>query len=141
LDTYYDEHLPESSIEILGHSAAGATYRHDAHRAPLDDARIFVKHKSASDIISFEQLSEGELQLLTVLGLLRITRQDHCLFLLDEPDTHLNPIWKLRYFDRIDEAMRQDDSETVRKLPLSRPRSLNCGHAARRVSPTKSRAV
>ena len=26
---------PESSIEILGHSVAGVTYRHYAHRAPL----------------------------------------------------------------------------------------------------------
>ena len=33
--TYYDEHLPESSIEILGHSVAGVTYRHYAHRSPL----------------------------------------------------------------------------------------------------------
>jgi hypothetical protein len=33
--TYYDEHVPESSIEILGHSAGGITYRHYAHRAPL----------------------------------------------------------------------------------------------------------
>ena len=33
--TYYDEHMPESSIEILGHSVGGMTYRHYAHRAPL----------------------------------------------------------------------------------------------------------
>jgi integrase len=33
--TYYDEHMHESSIEILGHSVAGITYRHYAHRAPL----------------------------------------------------------------------------------------------------------
>jgi integrase len=33
--TYYDEHVPESSIEILGHSVSGITYRHYAHRAPL----------------------------------------------------------------------------------------------------------
>jgi len=33
--TYYDEHVPESSIEILGHSVAGITYRHYAHRGPL----------------------------------------------------------------------------------------------------------
>lgn len=33
--TYYDEHVPESSIEILGHSVGGVTYRHYAHRAPL----------------------------------------------------------------------------------------------------------
>jgi integrase len=33
--TYYDEHIPESSVEILGHSVGGITYRHYAHRAPL----------------------------------------------------------------------------------------------------------
>ncbi len=33
--TYYDEHVPESSIEILGHAVGGITYRHYAHRAPL----------------------------------------------------------------------------------------------------------
>ncbi len=33
--TFYDEHIPESSVEILGHSAGGVTYRHYAHRAPL----------------------------------------------------------------------------------------------------------
>jgi integrase len=33
--TYHDEHVPESSIEILGHSVGGITYRHYAHRAPL----------------------------------------------------------------------------------------------------------
>ena len=33
--TFYDEHVPESSIEILGHSVGGITYRHYAHRTPL----------------------------------------------------------------------------------------------------------
>ena len=33
--TYYDEHVNESSVEILGHSVDGITYRHYAHRAAL----------------------------------------------------------------------------------------------------------
>jgi len=33
--TYYDEHMPESSIEIHGHSVGGVTYQHYAHRDPL----------------------------------------------------------------------------------------------------------
>ena len=33
--TYHDEHVPESSVEILGHSVGGITYRHDARRVPL----------------------------------------------------------------------------------------------------------
>ena len=43
--TYYDEHMPESSIEILGHSVGGVTYRHYAHRAPL----AFNKLKSLTE--------------------------------------------------------------------------------------------
>ena len=35
--TYYDDHVPESSIEILGHSVSGITYRHYAHRGPLGE--------------------------------------------------------------------------------------------------------
>lgn len=79
----------------------------------IDEVHINVKHKDAEGNISFDQLSEGELQLLTVLGLMRITSQDHCLFLLDEPDTHLNPIWKLRYFDEIERVIRKNAAQTV----------------------------
>ena len=69
----------------------------------IEEVRITVKKRDEhGGKVSFTQLSEGELQMLTVLGLMRITREDHCLFLLDEPDTHLNPIWKLRYFDDIE---------------------------------------
>ena len=79
----------------------------------IDEVRITVKHKNINGHITFNQLSEGELQLLTVLGLMRITSQDHCLFLLDEPDTHLNPIWKLRYFDEIEKVIRPDENNTI----------------------------
>ncbi|MEO5332470.1 MAG: AAA family ATPase [Magnetococcus sp. YQC-5] len=78
----------------------------------IDEVRITVKHRDAQGNICFDKLSEGELQLFTVLGLMRITSQDHCLFLLDEPDTHLNPIWKLRYFDDIERVI-QPDSEAI----------------------------
>ena len=33
--TYHDANVPESSVEILGHSVGGITYWHYAHRAPL----------------------------------------------------------------------------------------------------------
>ena len=44
--TYYDEHVPESSIEILGHSFGGVTYRHYAHRAPLAFRAIMRRHRA-----------------------------------------------------------------------------------------------
>lgn len=80
----------------------------------LEEVRITIKKREESvGNVSFTQLSEGELQMLTVLGLMRITHQDHCLFLLDEPDTHLNPLWKLRYFDDINRMIEPRAGETL----------------------------
>jgi predicted ATPase len=51
--------------------------------------------------VSFADLSDGERQLLMALGLIRISTGKRALFLLDEPDTHLNPHWQLTYLDLI----------------------------------------
>ncbi|MDX1998438.1 MAG: AAA family ATPase [Thermoanaerobaculia bacterium] len=63
------------------------------------DVRVRVKRAGAS--IVFSELSEGEQQLLTVVGLMQFTRHEESLFLLDEPDTHLNPHWKLKYLEEL----------------------------------------
>jgi predicted ATPase len=65
----------------------------------LHAVRIRFRIKNSDRSLTFIDLSEGEQQLLTVLGLLRFTNQDESLFLLDEPDTHLNPAWCLDYLD------------------------------------------
>lgn len=93
--------------ELVGGTDSFFRYAEGAYIGDLiDEVRITVKKRDEhGGKVSFTQLSEGELQMLTVLGLMRITREDHCLFLLDEPDTHLNPIWKLRYFDDIESVL------------------------------------
>jgi len=63
----------------------------------VDEVRIKVKLRKTEGTVTFRELSEGEQQLLTVLGLLRFTAEDESLFLLDEPDTHLNPKWSVEY--------------------------------------------
>jgi predicted ATPase len=100
--------------ELVGTPQSFFRYAEGAYIGDLiDEVRITVKKKDEhGGKVSFTQLSEGELQMLTVLGLMRITSEDHCLFLLDEPDTHLNPIWKLRYFDDIEEVLKPK-SETA----------------------------
>jgi len=104
-----DKDSLEKLGELVGPPEIFFRYAEGAYIGDLiDEVRITVKHKDSNGAISFNQLSEGELQLLTVLGLMRITSQDHCLFLLDEPDTHLNPIWKLRYFDEIKKVIQTD---------------------------------
>lgn len=63
----------------------------------IEEVRIRVRLKKNDGSVTFRELSEGEQQLLTVLGLLRFTTEDESLFLLDEPDTHLNPRWSVDY--------------------------------------------
>ncbi len=63
----------------------------------IDEIRINVRVKRNDAPITFAELSEGERQLLTVLGLMRFTAGEESLFLLDEPDTHLNPRWSVDY--------------------------------------------
>lgn len=79
----------------------------------IDEVRINVKHRDVADNLNFSQLSEGEQQLLTVLGLMRFTREDESLFLLDEPDTHLNPLWKRQYFDEIERVVQLQGETSI----------------------------
>lgn len=62
----------------------------------ISEVRVRVKIREGG-VLSFRELSEGEQQLLTVLGLLKFTGGKDSLFLLDEPDTHLNPAWTVKY--------------------------------------------
>ncbi|MGY6451958.1 AAA family ATPase [Vibrio parahaemolyticus] len=71
--------------------------------------RVKVKDKNGTEeLLTFRELSEGEQQLITVLGLLRFTRDDESLFLLDEPDTHLNPAWSMEYLDFLQDVAGLD---------------------------------
>lgn len=68
----------------------------------IQEVRVKVKKVNIHGDITFKELSEGEQQLLTVLGLLRFTKEAESLILLDEPDTHLNPLWKWRYMNLLE---------------------------------------
>jgi ABC-type Mn2+/Zn2+ transport system ATPase subunit len=60
----------------------------------------------------FDQLSEGEKQLLAVVGALQLINRPDNLVLLDEPDTHLNPLWSWDYPSMLTEAF---DAEQQRR--------------------------
>ncbi|MFB9150972.1 AAA family ATPase [Roseovarius ramblicola] len=74
----------------------------------IDEVRIRVKLKKNDGSVTFRELSEGEQQLLTVLGLLQFTSAEESLFLLDEPDTHLNPRWSVEYIQHIRDFLTDD---------------------------------
>ncbi len=63
----------------------------------ISEVNVRVNVTYSKEPLTFRELSEGEQQLLTVLGLLKFTGGRDSLFLLDEPDTHLNPSWAVNY--------------------------------------------
>lgn len=67
------------------------------------EVRIWVRREGADNDLPFHEISDGEKQLLIVLGLMKFTGHEESLFLLDEPDTHLNPLWKWNYLSLIEE--------------------------------------
>lgn len=75
--------------------------------------RTRVKIRGARNALTFRELSEGEQQLLTVLGLLRFIQDEEALFLLDEPDTHLNPAWSLNYVELLKETIRASNTSQI----------------------------
>jgi predicted ATPase len=62
---------------------------------------------------NYTELSEGEQQLLTVLGLILIAGRDDCLFLFDEPDTHLNPKWQRDLIEHLKEFNINDENSHI----------------------------
>lgn len=63
-----------------------------------------------------DALSEGEKQLLCVIGGLTLSQNNECLVLLDEPDTHLNPAWSWRYGNLLRQALTSQQRTTSTTL-------------------------
>lgn len=72
--------------------------------------RVRMTPAAGGGEVTYRDLSEGEQQLLLVLGLLKFTAREEALFLLDEPDTHLNPSWSTQYLKFLDRFIQGRDS-------------------------------
>ncbi len=80
----------------------------------IHDVKIQVRilaAKTDEASVTYRELSEGEQQLLMVLGLLRFTKANQSLVLLDEPDTHLNPQWSSDYLSLLTSLMSEEPTE------------------------------
>lgn len=123
--SYYDdedgnEHL---IIELDKDKVATKVHKEFGHPANFLDAldslfvidsifeiELSVRSDLRDATFSFSSLSEGEQQMISVLGLILLTGRQDCLFLLDEPDTHLNPQWQRRFVELINMFNLNDDN-------------------------------
>jgi restriction system-associated AAA family ATPase len=77
---------------------------------PQDEEKIFrfeqVRfHRGDNEIIrkslDYVSLSDGEHQQAQVLGVFAMILQDNALFILDEPESHFNPRWRVEFVKRL----------------------------------------
>lgn len=78
----------------------------------IEEVKVKIKKRNVKGEIKFKELSEGEQQLLTVIGLLKFTKDEESLILLDEPDTHLNPLWKWHYLQYLKDVVNTSEDAT-----------------------------
>ncbi len=98
---------------------------HDIYPNPLEDDRIirfknlWIKKKGLNHPLFTKELSDGEHQFLHSLGLCLLFKNESCLFLLDEPETHFNPDWKAKFISSVRHCFSLEDSSTMREMLIT----------------------
>lgn len=74
---------------------------------PQDEDRVFrfeqVRFipKAGEGVVDYVSLSDGEHQLAQILGTMCMASFANVLFLLDEPESHFNPQWRVKFISRL----------------------------------------
>ncbi len=66
---------------------------------------LSLKLTDSHQCIEFDDLSDGEAQLIQILSMTSIYKDSRVLFLLDEPETHLNPSWRTYFHSFVEDAI------------------------------------
>ena len=76
----------------------------------LFDAQYEVSVMQGESIVKCSKMSEGQRQLIKILGMLGICKTEDCIVLMDEPDAHMNPSWKYEIKETIDCALEKSSN-------------------------------
>lgn len=100
-------------------------YQSDSHYVSetvptlASDERImrfkYVKFRKTdvAEPVMLKNLSDGEHQLLHTLGLCLLFKNTQSLFLLDEPETHINPDWRANFVTRLHQSFNGSDGQEM----------------------------
>jgi restriction system-associated AAA family ATPase len=103
----------ESKADLYG---SGSLYVNETISTPASHERIMrfkegsLVKRGVAETIFIKALSDGEHQLLHTIGLCLLFRHEPALFLLDEPETHLNPDWRASYVSTLRAALEADEA-------------------------------
>ena len=75
--------------------------------ATVFDADYSVTISIGNASVNCNDLSEGQRQLIKLLGMLGVCKTEDSLVLMDEPDAHMNPKWKYEIKEMIDRSLEE----------------------------------
>lgn len=75
--------------------------------ATIFDADYSVTISIGNSSVNCNDLSEGQRQLIKMLGMLGVCKTEDSLVLMDEPDAHMNPKWKYEIKETIDRSLEE----------------------------------
>ena len=87
----------------------------------VEQFEIILHKNGERERYPYLHLSEGEQQYLLVMGLIALSHssQDETLFLLDEPDTHINPQWQRSYIEYIQKLCSTEEDRRSKAFFIS----------------------
>lgn len=83
---------------------------------PPDEDKVFrfeqvtFRADSGHRTVDYVSLSDGEHQLVEILGVFAMIKEPNVLFLLDEPESHFNPQWRVAFMNRLRSIPTEDGS-------------------------------
>lgn len=86
---------PETRKSLRDDSFTGHVKKPLKGKLPL--AVVDIELSDENRVVSIDDLSDGEAQLLHTIGAVRLFGDTESLFIFDEPESHLNPSWRTRY--------------------------------------------
>lgn len=61
----------------------------------IDDLRLLITRPDKE--VDYSGISDGEHQFIHIFGTLMLFSEENCLYLLDEPESHFNPLWRAEF--------------------------------------------
>lgn len=81
--------------------------------------KIRLNKKDEEELIKYKNLSDGEHQLMHVLGSIMLLNTSGSILLYDEPETHFNPDWRSQLITLINKATEEKKMEDkIRKQEI-----------------------
>ncbi|MCD1587670.1 AAA family ATPase [Halomonas sp. IOP_14] len=101
--------LGETKRQLRQDNFDRSTKRPQKWKSPIHV--LSLKLTDGQQCIEFDDLSDGEAQLIQILSMAAIYKDSRALFLLDEPETHLNPSWRTYFHSFVESAIDIDNKK------------------------------